>query len=593
METSPAAMGGFLYKTQKFQHPKFSHAPQSPKIAITTSTPPEIGVPHQQPKNRVRLKQAAIQALTLSALIVAGAIWFALVGPPRIPSTYETSVCLYSLLTGCLVCCGLAGYVGGIILAMVSAQNAAWIDYLLGISLLTPTLGLTVAYVQSRRWSRTPKSSAGPDEEDEDTDQLPETVGQVAKDLGLSRSIALMRSPHCYSPIVMGTNPQNAVLCIPSPLETQVLRACHGDHGLSQALIRLVLAHEISHVRNGDIRFLPLLHAVRHILPFCLAMIVIALFLARSRPVHSLAIAMVTSSLPLLLLGALLIGVLAKLALIQRERLADATAAMIIKEDDLRLLLRRGDTGYSPLERLLLAFRSASALSGAIMGLRWSGLAEPRWRVWRKLWGKHRGSNELNAMRHSDASRAHELADKLVSFPLYLGSTWLTSMTLGALAGLFFAGFAQVQVLDFLNLAQPDRITQDANLSPPLLSASFLWTQKHSEGLFWVLCRRMLAPALSSMLAGGILLQFRDLPHAFGAVGKRLSLRAVSQGLASLVCAGIIFKLASPARPPGFPFHPELSISVSRLWLWTPIIGFIFLAALVLRRNVSLELIRK
>jgi len=79
METSPAAMGGFLYKTQKFQHPKFSHAPQSPKIAITTSTPPEIGVPHQQPKNRVRLKQAAIQALTLSALIVAGAIWFALV----------------------------------------------------------------------------------------------------------------------------------------------------------------------------------------------------------------------------------------------------------------------------------------------------------------------------------------------------------------------------------------------------------------------------------------------------------------------------------------------------------------------------------
>jgi Zn-dependent protease with chaperone function len=62
---------------------------------------------------------------------------------------------------------------------------------------------------------------------------------------------------------------------LPADLDARALGACSGDRRLAADLLRFLLAHELGHVRNGDIiRFLPLLTTIRLAFRWCLVAIV-------------------------------------------------------------------------------------------------------------------------------------------------------------------------------------------------------------------------------------------------------------------------------------------------------------------------------
>jgi len=94
------------------------------------------------PKFQARSDHRLISALIIAIVFLISAFYFALIGPARIPSTYETSVCLNSLFMVCLLCCGLLANMGRTILITDANRHTTFLEYSFAIALLTPMLGL-------------------------------------------------------------------------------------------------------------------------------------------------------------------------------------------------------------------------------------------------------------------------------------------------------------------------------------------------------------------------------------------------------------------------------------------------------------------
>jgi hypothetical protein len=537
-----------------------------------------------QPMHRRQwMERSLTLTLTQVAALIGSALWLALVGPPRVPPTYESSVCLYALLFGCLASCGLAAYVGWVILKTTSNRGPSYIDYLLAASFWTPLLGLFLAYLRPQSWHSFKETLSFSSEGDNNGSTIRNVVEDVSKALGLNQTIPTIYPPNCFNPQVIGTRPDNAVLVLPPTLATQTLNACKGDRILTQALLRVVVAHELSHVRNGDIRFLPLLLALRRYLPICFGIILAMVILAKLIAGDTLGLRMAIPSLRLFIFSAFLLGLLTKLALTQRERLADATAVLVVQEEDLRKILLKREGGYSPWERLLFSFRCSSSFADAVLGLR---MAQPAglWGTrWRSYFFRQKTSTSLEAIRRSDNTRLNELIDKMVSFPLDNRPSWASLIALSAIAGIILAGFSYFLLLDFMMFSQAYQVLPDVSLTSGFRQAHHDWLLVQKQNLWWVGSRQLLPVLLSCLLVGGALLPLRDLPHGFGFISSKHQFQAVIYILAALFFTALFYLFLAPSRLSEFPSFPALTVSPLQFLAWLLVVSGVFLATLFMR----------
>jgi len=239
------------------------------------------------------------------------------------------------------------------------------------LPLFSPALILVFSHViphrwERRRWERSSTVAISPEQRLEG-----EALRGVQRRFHLTKPITCLRSPTCASPFVFGSAPGNALLVLPAHLSAQALRAAAGDRSLAAALVRLVIGHEVAYIRNGDIRFQPLSCAASLILPLVGVLGCGTLLLASSFAPASPALIVAKPMVGFLFGGAILLRLLVWAALPHRERLADATAALVVDETDLRRLVEPGSQPtdrYSPLERLLASHGLRQQLIRAAFG---------------------------------------------------------------------------------------------------------------------------------------------------------------------------------------------------------------------------------
>ncbi|MBC8470606.1 MAG: M48 family metalloprotease, partial [Planctomycetes bacterium] len=82
--------------------------------------------------------------------------------------------------------------------------------------------------------------------------RLQKLVESIADDLGLShvptlRIVSDNRTPFCY-----GRSSRHATIVLPRNFENICLDASRGDEKTAHSLIKFVIGHELSHIRNGD-----------------------------------------------------------------------------------------------------------------------------------------------------------------------------------------------------------------------------------------------------------------------------------------------------------------------------------------------------
>jgi Zn-dependent protease with chaperone function len=331
-------------------------------IALTTQgvggfTLTRAGWPVLFKKFRVNLSDA-VSFMMLGAL----AVWF--VGhyvnvhriqlPPR--HSAGAKLCLvFALVVACSVALLSLSWViikaiACGILPVVSAGTAG----LLALASLIPVLTFTFGHHEVMRRLRTICTSEG---NRQSFEAVFRETAQLSEELGLGRPVRLVIAPvNGLSPMVYGRSPQDAVLVLPQNFPSLCELATAGDRPLSRHLARFVLAHELAHVRHGDVWITPLLMALRG--PWLAAWGGLLACYWSHRMAHGDPILLHTVLTGTLLLGGeiLLMAWLCRSLLVERERLADATAVLVSSPEAIDALTRRND-GVSSLERFVALLR--------------------------------------------------------------------------------------------------------------------------------------------------------------------------------------------------------------------------------------------
>ena len=174
-------------------------------------------------------------------------------GRSRLPPTSETSVRLavLALMLGC-VCLVTAGAAWLIISSMWVAGPRP-LPLIFAIALLLPVFasaGVYFAYAIhvtafGHRDSTDPSRHIG----------ILRLVARLCAEMGIDHKVTVRFSAEPdESPHVLGLSRRWSVLILPSDIFPLASEACAGRRKLAVSLIRLVVAHELAHVRNGDVR---------------------------------------------------------------------------------------------------------------------------------------------------------------------------------------------------------------------------------------------------------------------------------------------------------------------------------------------------
>lgn len=240
----------------------------------------------------------------------------------------------------------------------------------------------------------------------------------------ISVRILATREPN-ISPFVFGFPLGTACLALPRNFDDMCSRACSGDTTRRDALIRLILSHELSHIASRDLLTLPL------ICSYCFSTLVASCFLwllvlfAPASPYQQILL-----PLAVLMLASAAVGLLMRYRILKaRESLADATATLAVDPVMLnQLIARQVDGKPSALEAFLFLVSLKKPKSST---LRWSFLNKSEW-------FPHMApirSDTLQSLRALSASRGELLRGRthlLPGNPLSFFSAIITASVLAA-----------------------------------------------------------------------------------------------------------------------------------------------------------------
>lgn len=520
----------------------------------------------------------AMTAAIVGALL-AGAVTFAATGRPRIPSTQITSLLLFALLAGVGTLCVVTGRMGWLILCHDPPRS--WVAVGMAAALFTPVFCLCVVHLALWWQGHLPGKRKG------NPSNNPESMAvirRLAGDMELPADTVQRTVEATDGPFVSGASSRQFNLFLPRDLDQRALRACRGDRSLTAGLLRLVLAHELAHVRNGDVIFLPLLIAARQILPWCFAVILVGSLLVDAFGPSVLVAQLAWGMAGIVTVGGIAGWVLLTLALRERERLADATATLFVSPDTIKRLTetKPGDaTSLSPLAAFLAGLKIRSIHRMHILGFGANTTADsPGW--WQCWVQSFRDNTTPSEFEREVTGRSRDLVRKEHAVVEIFAKNWEAGVAAGIVAGLLLGAFAHFVAIDFYERLLQLRGAPTNPLITGFLKAYPLWTHEQAQSVGWNVARA-LAPLVSGMLlVGTALLPWRDIVRKVRSEGKEAVCGSLVVLFLSLIVAEIIFGMTAPDNFP-FPSFPMLRVSAVALWFWSAVAALMFGGLLVVR----------
>jgi hypothetical protein len=520
-----------------------------------------------------------VPAIGISVTLVVGAIIFAAAGRARIPSTQMTSLLLLALLICVVALCVISARMGWLILTQATPRSLPAMSA--AAALFGPAICLLVGHLAV--WWRVLRLG-GSNGSAMSNPESRKVIRRLVRDMDLPADTVNRVVEANDGPSVLGLSRRRFKILLPRDLDERALRACGGDPQSAGCLLRLVMAHELAHVRNGDVWFIPLLTSIRRIFPWCLGIIVISSFLAEALAARERAILLTRVLVGMMALGGVSLWVLLKLALHERERLADATATLFVSPESVaRLVQSTADCGTTPprLGAFLLGLRLRLTNRRRFLGFDAALDEKDRlWRHWLTL--LVRKSNTIAEFQRELAARSDALRQKRHAVGRFFDSNWQAVVPAGIVAGLLLAAFAHFVVADFFAcLLQFGGGTGDA-VAAGFLEAYRIWTHEQDQSLGWNVART-LAPLVAGMLlAGTAFLPWRDAARQVGSASHHALNSGLKALLLALIVAAVVFELTAPSRFP-FPSFPRLQVSASGLWLSSAAAALLFAPLLVIR----------
>jgi hypothetical protein len=358
------------------------------------------------------------------------------------------------------------------------------------------------------------------------------------------------------------------VLLLPADIEKLALQACAGDEGNASALVRLVLAHELSHVKTGDLGLLPLIWVLRVALLPILLCLWCTFVASRWLWEDPLLTTILQPFLPYATLGGLIAYLVLKSALRDRENLADAVASLYVTPDVLpRLTLADSDSrhGVSPLERFILALNiplaSARSYVGFSAGTR--RLATPFFAFIRAL--MRRARTPLALFRSAVQRRLMALASKRYAIPTELLPSPGLIVSAGALLGALFYAFQLLFFDAFMWLWFASAPNTREQPMDSFLHAIDIWAQAVVHTDVYRAYELVYATTLAVLASVFGMWHFRDAPARARAVTSG-NVAALAACLFAILLTGALTAalLASWCRPP-FLLFPGVKLSFSKV----------------------------
>ena len=515
-------------------------------------------------------------------VLLAGSVTFAATGRPRIPSTQITSLLLLALLAGVGTLCVVTGRMGWLILCHDPPRS--WVSVGMAAALFSPVFCLCVVHLALWWQGRLPDRREG------NPSNNPESMAvirRLAGDMELPADTVERTVEATDGPFVSGASSRRFNLFLTHDLDQRALRACCGDRYLTAGLLRLVLAHELAHVRNGDVIFLPLLFAARQVLPWCFAVILVGSLLVDLFGPSVLVAQLAWGMAGIITIGGIAGWVLLTLALRERERLADATATLFVSPDTIKRLTetRPGDaTSLPPLAAFLAGLKILFIHRKRILGFGANTTITTTdspgwWQCWVQSFHDNMTPSEFE---REVTGRSCDLVRKRHAVAEIFAKNWEAGVAAGVVAGLLLGAFAHFVAMDFYERLLQLRGAPTNPLITGFLKAYPLWTHEQAQSIGWNVART-LAPLVSGMLlVGTALLPWRDIVRKVRSEGKEAVCGSLAVLFLSLIVAEIIFGMTAPDNFQ-FPSFPMLRVSAVSLWFWSAVAALLFGGLLVVR----------
>ncbi len=521
-----------------------------------------------------------VSVLWILIILPGGALTFGCLGKPRIPSTLMTSLLLFAMLVSTCAVCAATARMAWLVLCHESSHH------LFGITtaaiLLSPTLCLFGWYC-FYWWQSCPRKRT-----EWDSAKNPETIRvlrDLVEEMGLPQRTIEKTGQSPAGPFISGISQHHFRIFLPPDLDARVINYSHNDPAIGRSLLRLVLSHELAHLRNGDMGYIPLLTAARQTLPLCLLLASLYALL-----VHAFGSTSMVSTLPRSMVGFMVTGgislyFLLTLFLRARESLADATSTLFLSPSALKRLIQPSqsdDTLAGPLESFLFDSRLKS------QGRRAVGDFVPRI-VTRPLEHLRAGfrfltrSDTVEQFQHDTLLRVRAVLHKKRTLSQPATELFLGVIAAGILAALVMSALAHFVTIDFMTLLLETRPAPNEPIIAGFLKASELWSSEHNASPTWIHVRTLVPLITSLLLAAVTVLPWHDGARTT-ARGISILFKLVFALLFALIVAGVVFTFASPSRVP-FPGFPALGMSLGSLWLWSTLATLWFCGLLQVRER--------
>lgn len=435
---------------------------------------------------------------------------FVFLGSRQVPSNHEAKSLTY-MLAGAFFCLNASCMMAGTLLALAYLHGASVSSLAFAGLFATPSLYWIVTIIWLPRIQLLTLHIDPDYVESPDFQDLVLLVNDLKDEMGIKAHIRVRISKHeSTTPAIVGSLSSSAILVLPARFLQTVSMCADDDSETAKNLLRFVLAHELAHVKNGDVSLLPIVTALKS--GIIVSLIILGVALATVGGSSSFYAALpLMKFLPATWCFAL--G-LAYFTLNKKEELADAVAGLYISPKAQHELLQpkmENDLSACPMELFVFALSSRTAWPS-----RYLGFAAPRQRTWlfqiilnQLPFAKDEWLGFLNSVRE----RAESVAMKREVLRTDILCNWTTAILSGIACALVYS-FAEL--VELYTIAATS-LTSDTNSLGGLWKDTLVtsgswghsWTQRTGASVF-----RISLPLLTSLIIPMlILLPLRDSPR--------------------------------------------------------------------------------
>lgn len=549
--------------------------------------------PLTAPQEKVFTKQRAVPLGVIATAIalviglgVVAAFAAVFASSPTIPPTHVSVVKYYACATG-LAILAVTGGMGAFLIAGFGLPRSATATRCLALILLVLwTLLPLVANrlsVASLRWKlKRQRRTFDPLPADS---AVTRTLDHLLDEMGIRGQVDVRCAMANSAPIALQTGHKQAMLVLPKNLPELTAGACQ-DPEASAGLLRLVLAHELAHIKSRDLKILPLMAVLRTTF-FGITVLLWGVYAAASLQHDELLTTTLKPFLGYVSVSAVVLYVILLSAQRDRERIADATASLFVRPDILSKLTRPGGAGRpAALEQFLMGLTLWPS-APAYLGFRPPGRGlRHRLLAWMQS-GIFARRQHLSEFRREVADRGEALVSKRLALSPIASPSLTVGLTAGALGAVFFAGLELLWRNGFMgvwfSMSPPGA---SAGL-PNMLNAVDAWSHCMSstrlhEG-FDLLCGVLVGAVLAVFATW----EFRDASARLGGVRAgpvgRIGLSIVGIFILTSMMEGFIGAFARPA----FPTWPSMRLGTGKIFLATILITLLMFLFMSVRGPIS------